>query len=86
MSDQFAPARSIKEQLIAGMELPQYSSRHYRWSDTVDIKIEFEIEWDFIALHGEQAYSESLEAVLATAITLTGDHNNVQAATCMDYN
>jgi hypothetical protein len=79
--DPVASGCSIKEQFLSGMRLPS----DMRGSLYTTVVLEFRVDWDFHSFHAEQKYSESLETVFETAITLTGNDNNVQAATCIDY-
>ncbi|KAF3003992.1 hypothetical protein E8E14_007746 [Neopestalotiopsis sp. 37M] len=79
--DRAAETCSIERQLINGMRMPGAMGMHLN----TFVELEFQVDWGFRVFHNEQAYSESLETVLETAITLTGNHNSVQAITCIDY-
>lgn len=79
--DQATEIHNIKEQLLEGMWHYDAMGRYL----PAKVEVEFAVDWDFRTFYTEQGYSESPGTVFETAITLAGNDNSVQAATCIDY-
>jgi hypothetical protein len=75
-------ANGIRDRILAKIGQPTRISR--KASQDVH-KIEFEVDWDPSAFFHEQQYHRTSSEILAHAITLTGNGNNVQAAVCLQY-
>ncbi|KAK4184498.1 hypothetical protein QBC35DRAFT_505834 [Podospora australis] len=72
---------SIGSQIISAVGRPAKFSR----SQTQELRMQFEVDWDPFEFVREQEYNQPLSYVLAHAITLTGHGNNLQAITCAGY-
>lgn len=62
-----------------------FPTRISRKSSADSFQMTFEMQWDLLNFAREQLYSETLEDVLKTAITLSGCGTDAQAMSCLQY-